>query len=127
MDPRSAATSLIRRVQRAPVASGAALLFANTLISAILSVLFWALAARLYDLAAIGLTTAMISAATLVATIANLGISGAVVRFLPVIGTHARRLCIAATLIPGTLALAIGGIVILTPLEQTIVAPGGVH
>jgi O-antigen/teichoic acid export membrane protein len=127
MAPRSTLTWLLKRAQRTPVASGAALLFANTLISATLSVLFWALAARLYDLAAIGLTTAMISAATLVATIANLGISGAIVRFLPVIGKHTRRLCIVATLIPGTLALAISGIMILTPLQQTIVAPGGVQ
>lgn len=109
------------RVRSAPLATNAAFLFANAIVGALLGVLFWTVTARFYNLAAIGLTSAVVSAATLIATFSNLGLSAVVVRYLPVAGETDFRLRIVATLIPGLIAPGAVVVLSLMPAGQTLI------
>jgi|GEM_PF-2551198 len=93
-----------RRLQSASVITNSAFLFVNSLLGAFLGAAFWVIAAQFYDLASIGLTSAMFSSATLIAVMSNLGFSGVLVRYLPLTGDAELRLSIPATLIPVSLA-----------------------
>jgi O-antigen/teichoic acid export membrane protein len=104
-----------RRPARGSVATGAALLFANTLIGATLGVVFWTLAAHTYDLAAVGLASATIGSALLVATLTNLGLTAMVIRYLPVAGRAGVGLCRLALILPGLLALGIAPLLGFVP------------
>jgi O-antigen/teichoic acid export membrane protein len=109
------------------VTTDSALLFANTLTGAILGVLFWTLAARLYDISAIGLTSAIAAAAALIAIGSNLGVSPIVIRYLPVSGAHEWQLCVIASLIPASLALVIAVALSALPTGQTLIADLNAH
>ncbi|HWQ14123.1 MAG TPA: hypothetical protein VNL77_15095, partial [Roseiflexaceae bacterium] len=78
---RTRAGRLLVAARQARMAGGSALLFANALVGAGCGVIFWTLAAWRYDMAAVGLTSALASAAALVATLANLGLSAVVMRY----------------------------------------------
>jgi O-antigen/teichoic acid export membrane protein len=108
------------RARSAPVATDSALLFANTIIGAVFGVVFWAVAAQLYDISAVGFTAAIVSAATLVATFANLGLSAVIVRFLPVAGQRGRLLSVAACLLPGLVALGITFLLAILPVSRDL-------
>ena len=56
---------------------------ATDVVNALLGLLFWALAARLYQPAEVGTATAALSAVALVSGIAGLGIGNGIIRFLP--------------------------------------------
>jgi O-antigen/teichoic acid export membrane protein len=93
--------------------------------TAVLGVIFWSVAAHRVDAATIGRSSAEISAITLVATLAQLGIPAMFERFLPVSGrrTHiviwrAYGVCVAAALIlsVGYLAFGFGTAFISTQL-----------
>jgi O-antigen/teichoic acid export membrane protein len=110
------------RARSAPVAGDSALLFANSITGAVFGVAFWTVAAQLYDISAVGLTLAIVAAATLVATFANLGLSAVVVRFMPVAGHRGRLLSLAACLTPGLVALGIMLTIFALPVGHDLVA-----
>ena len=68
---------------RVPLYANALVLMGNTGLSAGLGFIFWALAARLYPPDQVGLASATISAAVFIATLAQLGLPTALIRFSP--------------------------------------------
>jgi O-antigen/teichoic acid export membrane protein len=88
---------------------GLALVLSSGLTSG-LGLLFWILAARLYDSATVGVSTTVLSAMTLLGTAAQLNLGNALLRFVPVAGRHVRALvvgCYAAAVAAATLAGAV--------------------
>lgn len=72
--------------------SNALALMGSTAGTALLGVAFWAAAARMYTPADVGRASALISAATLLATLAQLNLGNVYGRFLHAAGGHQRRL-----------------------------------
>src|SRR5918997_3986241 len=64
---------------------GLALVLSSGLTSG-LGLLFWVLAARLYDSATVGVNSTLLSAMTLLGTAAQLNLGNALLRFVPVAG-----------------------------------------
>jgi O-antigen/teichoic acid export membrane protein len=88
---------------------GLALVLSSGLTSG-LGLLFWILAARLYDSATVGVNSTVLSAMTLLGTAAQLNLGNALLRFVPVAGRHTRALvvgCYAAAAATATLAGAV--------------------
>src|SRR5918997_5667382 len=88
---------------------GLALVISSGLTSG-LGLLFWILAARLYDSATVGVNTTVLSAMTLLGTAAQLNLGNALLRFVPVAGRHVRTLvvgCYAAAIAAAALAGAV--------------------
>jgi O-antigen/teichoic acid export membrane protein len=75
-----------------PIARGGVLLLLNTAITGGLGLAYWLLAARLFPQAAVGRAAAIVSAATLLAGIGQLNLSGMLMRFLPQAGPRSRQL-----------------------------------
>jgi len=71
------------QVARLPLVANAGYIWGVTLVSSVVGFVFWALAARFYTPDEVGLASAVISAAALVAGIASLGMGIGLVRFLP--------------------------------------------
>jgi O-antigen/teichoic acid export membrane protein len=112
--PLRASTSRLRsgvlRGWRTPQhRDGLALVLSSGLTSG-LGLLFWILAARLYDSATVGVNSTVLSAMTLLGTAAQLNLGNALLRFVPVAGRHVRALvvgCYAAAVAAATLAGAV--------------------
>jgi O-antigen/teichoic acid export membrane protein len=88
---------------------GLALVLSSGLTSG-LGLLFWILAARLYDSATVGVNSTVLSAMTLLGTAAQLNLGNALLRFVPVAGRHVRTLvvcCYAAAIAAAALAGAV--------------------
>jgi O-antigen/teichoic acid export membrane protein len=73
------ATALLRQ----PLLANAGYLLGVNLIAGLAGFVFWGLAARLYDPGDVGVASAVVSAALLLAAMADLGLSISMVRFLP--------------------------------------------
>ena len=101
-------------VKTSPVATGTAMLFANTVLIASLGLVFWMVAARYYSIASIGLASALFAFSALVSTCSNLGLNTVVVRYLPNAGGYSLRLSMIATLIPAVLAFLFSTVFLLT-------------
>ena len=84
---------------RVPLYANALVLMGNTGLSAGLGFIFWALAARLYPPDQVGLASATISAAVFIATLAQLGLPTALIRFSPDAGADRRVLTSTVVLI----------------------------
>ncbi len=97
-------------------------LFINSLVQAGLGVVFWVVAAHLYTLATVGFTSAIVSGSLLISTVANLGLSAVVVRYLPIAGRRGRRLAVVAVAVPGVLALVATLILGLAPFPLSLAA-----
>ena len=103
---RQAGTPLLRQAGTPLLRSGAALLLGSGLTAA-LGFPYWILAARSYSTAEVGATAALLSTMTLVSAATQLGLSGVLVRLLPVAGGHVRRVLViayAATMLAGAVA-----------------------
>ncbi|MHA6622382.1 lipopolysaccharide biosynthesis protein [Pseudonocardia sp. DLS-67] len=88
---------------------GLALVLSSGLTSG-LGLLFWIVAARLYDSATVGVNSAVLSAMTLLGTAAQLNLGNALLRFVPVAGPRTRALvvgCYAAAVAAASLAGAV--------------------
>jgi O-antigen/teichoic acid export membrane protein len=88
---------------------GLALVLSSGLTSG-LGLLFWIMAARLYDSATVGVNSTVLSAMTLLGTAAQLNLGNALLRFVPVAGRNTRALvvgCYAAAVAAATLAGAV--------------------
>jgi O-antigen/teichoic acid export membrane protein len=88
--------------------SNALALMGSTAGTALLGVAFWAVAARMYTPADVGRASALISAATLLATLAQLNLGNVYGRFLHSAGGHQRRLVFAGYGAVTALGLVLG-------------------
>ncbi|TIC79369.1 hypothetical protein [Nocardioides sp. GY 10127] len=70
---------------------------AATAVTSVLGLVFWAVAARSYDTAEVGRSSAVISAATLLATLAQLNLGNVFGRFLPAALDRQRRMVATGT------------------------------
>jgi len=82
--------------ERDPLYMATIALGSSTLITAVLGLAFWAVAARLYDTAEVGIASAAVSAMTLLASVSQCNVAAAVVRYLPEAGRDSRRLLTGA-------------------------------
>ena len=87
---------------RAPQHRDGMALVASSGVSSVIGMLFWVLAARLFDPAAVGTSSAAISAMTLLGSAAHLNLGNALLRFVPVAGGR------AAVVVAGSLAVGTG-------------------
>jgi O-antigen/teichoic acid export membrane protein len=88
---------------------GLALILSSGLTSG-LGLVFWIVAARLYDPATVGVNNTVLSAMTLLGTAAQLNLGNALLRFVPVAGRNVRALvvgCYATAVAAATLAGAV--------------------
>jgi O-antigen/teichoic acid export membrane protein len=73
----------LRGLVNSRLSTNSLFLMINSVVMAGLGFVFWALAARIYSAEDVGLSSALISAATLLAFAGSLGLDYAVIRFLP--------------------------------------------
>jgi O-antigen/teichoic acid export membrane protein len=95
---------------RLPLFANAFVLLGNSGVTAALGFLFWTLAARLYPPAEVGLASAAISSALFVATLAQLGLPYALIRFAPSAGLR-RPVLTSTVVVVVTLASALGAVI----------------
>ncbi|MDP4014863.1 MAG: hypothetical protein U0990_00215 [Candidatus Nanopelagicales bacterium] len=96
----------------------AASLASATILTSGLGVVFWALAARLYDPAGIGLANAQISSATLVATFASLNLGSMLLLYLPRAGRHTRWILVRAHVVVIALSFVAGALFVVLGLGE---------
>lgn len=90
---RSVAAAL--RSWRAPQHRDGMALVLSSALSSLIGLLFWVLAARLFDPTTVGVNSAAVSAMTLLGTAAQLNLGNAMLRFVPVAGRGTRALVAA--------------------------------
>jgi O-antigen/teichoic acid export membrane protein len=79
-------------------------------ITSVLGLLFWVLAARLFDPATVGVNSTVLSAMTLLGTVAQLNLGNALLRFVPVSGRHTRRLVAVCYAVAAATAATAGAV-----------------
>ena len=91
----------------------------SSLATGVLGFVFWTIAARGYSTAEVGRASALITSATLLATLSNLSIGSLYERFLPVAGSNAPRIIASGRLVIIGAALLLGlGFVLLGPVDS---------
>jgi O-antigen/teichoic acid export membrane protein len=85
-------------------------LILSSAITSGLGLLFWLVAARLYDPGTVGLNSTLLSAMTLLGTVAQLNLGNALLRFVPVAGRGTHRLVALCYLVAVVAAAAAGGV-----------------
>ena len=86
---------------------GLALVLSSGLTSAV-GLLYWVVAARLFDPATVGINSVALSTMQLLGGIAHLNLTQALLRFGPVAGRHTRRLMLACYAVACTVAALVG-------------------
>jgi len=105
----------LNQALRSPLHANSIYLMLNSAVSAISGLIFWVAATRLYPAENVGLGSALISAATLLAFATSLGLGYGLIRFLPHAGEKRRDLINSAFSLIG-LASLIAGIVFIIGL-----------
>lgn len=91
-------------------------LMAATVLTSVLGIGFWVVAARLYPPEVVGWDGALIASMMALSTIAQLNLLAAIDRFLPRMGTKTARVVVVAYALSGIAALILGiGFVLLVP------------
>ncbi|OLT04417.1 hypothetical protein BJF90_22500 [Pseudonocardia sp. CNS-004] len=85
-------------------------LILSSAITSGLGLLFWLVAARLYDPGTVGLNSTLLSAMTLLGTVAQLNLGNALLRFVPVAGRGTHRLVALCYVVAVVAAAAAGGV-----------------
>jgi O-antigen/teichoic acid export membrane protein len=121
--PAGAAPSgnLVSRVLselRNPMYRSGYVLVANTLVTNVIGVGFWAVAAYLYGPVGLGRATALVSALMLVATLSQLNLSSTLIRFLPQLGAGAAGRLIKGSYLTTILASLAGGAIFVVVLPR---------
>ncbi len=104
-------TRLVAHV-RTPLYGSAYALIMSGVTSSLLGIVYWTLAARLYDAEQVGVNAAAISAMTFISFLAQLNMAGVLARFIPTAGHSTRRLIVLAYLVAGVLS-ALGALVFI--------------
>lgn len=118
---------------RTPLARVSSALIATTALNAILGLVYWVLAARLYDADTVGAGAGAISALLFVTSLGWFGLQFVLIRLVPVAGAHAGRLILgayaaaaAAALLAGAILLALfagtAGLAFLAASAATVLA-----
>jgi O-antigen/teichoic acid export membrane protein len=116
LHPRAAAASLTARAAaraRVPLYRNALVLLGNSGFTAALGFVFWALAARLYPPAEVGLASAAIASAIFMATITQFGLPLALVRLSPMAGADRAALTTTVVVLVAVAGAVAGGIFIV--------------
>jgi O-antigen/teichoic acid export membrane protein len=107
-------TVRVRRHVRVPLFLNAYLLMLSSALQSVLGLPFWALAARFYSPHTVGLSTTIISAASLLTSVGQLGLSSVIVRYLPVAHGASRRFVLTCYAAAATTCLAVSVAALLT-------------
>lgn len=114
---RSARWSVVRWALDDPLYRSAYSLMTSTLATGALGVVFWIVAARIYPADVIGRDGILISTMLTVASVGQLNMSNAILRFLPAAGRDGTRMMLRIYGVATTGALIVGtGFVLLAPL-----------
>ncbi|EME20390.1 lipopolysaccharide biosynthesis protein [Rhodococcus triatomae] len=121
---------LPKRLTAPGLESNAAALMASSVATGALGLVYWAVAERFFDTAEVGRASAVISTATMLASVSCLSLGGAYQRFLPVAGRSSGRLVIGGLALTSTVALLLGSLFLLvnpsndrlfaSPAEKTL-------
>ncbi|MFG2054499.1 lipopolysaccharide biosynthesis protein [Micromonospora sp. NPDC048930] len=107
----------LRQHLRDPLNGNVYALMLNTAVSSLLGIAYWALAARLYSPAELGVGAAMVSTMTFLSNLSQLNLNGALARFLPAAAGQGNRLVGYAYVVTCLAAVALGsGFLLLAPL-----------
>ena len=117
----SARGGLVARLARSRIYVNAYALVLNQVTSAGLGFLYWMLAARLYGVKVVGVSSAAISTLLLISGVAQLGLNAGMYRFVPRAGRHARKLIVWSYVVT-IVAAAVFGVAVMWFLET--VKPG---
>jgi O-antigen/teichoic acid export membrane protein len=99
-----------------PLYSNAILLLLGNLLTAGCGFVFWIIVARFYTPDAVGTASAALSAVSLLATIANLGLGYGLIRFLPGAGSDARAM-INSCLMIGAISSIITAVIFIVGID----------
>jgi O-antigen/teichoic acid export membrane protein len=97
----------LRRHASSPLYGQGYALVLNSMLTAVLGVPYWLLAARSYSASSVGRNAAAISAMMFVAGVAQLNLMSALLRFIPVFGRRSGRVVAWSYLVAVTIAAAI--------------------
>jgi O-antigen/teichoic acid export membrane protein len=103
---------------RNPMYRSGYVLAANTLVTNLVGVGFWAVAAHLYGPVGLGRATALVSALMLVATLSQLNLSSTLIRFLPQLGARSAGRLIKGSYLTTILASLVGGAIFVVVLPR---------
>ena len=106
------AVSIITHLRKPLYRNGYALVI-NSVVTSLLGVLYWIIAARFYPTEAVGINSATISTMTFLSTAAQLYLDGVLIRFLPRAGTKSKRLIQYSYLVGGIASAIVGAIFLL--------------
>lgn len=104
---------LPKRLASPGLESNAAALMLASVATGGLGLVYWAVAERFFDTAEVGRASAVISTATMLASVSCLSLGGAYQRFLPLAGRASTRLVVAGLTLTATVALVLGGLFLL--------------
>lgn len=110
-----------------PLARASWALIATTAINAVLGLVYWVLAARLYPAEIVGEAAGAISAMMFVTSIGWLGLQFVLIRFVPVAGDQTGRLIVSTYLAAGVAGLAAAALFLVAfaePAGLSFVAAG---
>jgi len=96
-----------------PLYSNALSLLLGNVLTAVCGFVFWIIVARFYSPDAVGTASAALSAVSLLATIANLGLGYGLIRFLPGAGSDARAMINSCLMIGAISSILTAGIFII--------------
>lgn len=103
----------LRQHLRNPLNTNVYALTVNTVVSSLLGIGYWMLAARLYSARELGIGAAMVSTMTFLSNLSQLNLNGALARFLSAAGPQGSRLVGYAYGISCLVALAASGVFLL--------------
>jgi O-antigen/teichoic acid export membrane protein len=110
---------VVRRVRAhlaEPLFRGAYSLMANTLLTSVLGLVFWIVAARLFPSSTVGRDSVLVASMVTLSSICQLNLGNALVRFLPTAGTRTRGALLGAYALSGATALlAAAAFVLIVP------------
>lgn len=105
--------------------SNAAALMLSSVATGGLGLVYWAVAERFFTTAEVGRASAVISTATMLASVACLSLGGAYQRFLPVAGRAATRLVLGGLALTATVAIVLGcGFLLINPTNERLFTNG---
>ncbi|MCU1356224.1 MAG: hypothetical protein JWM89_1642, partial [Acidimicrobiales bacterium] len=106
----------VRSHLRSPLTRSGYALLLSSVITSVLGLGYWVLAAHLYDEEVLGRGAALVSAMVLVTSLATAGLKRGLIRFVPTAGTRARGLVGRVYVVGLGVAVAFG-IVLLTGFD----------
>ncbi|MGO8860072.1 MAG: lipopolysaccharide biosynthesis protein [Acidimicrobiales bacterium] len=115
----------IRDALEGPLIRNAASLYGSTIITSFLGFFYWFIAARMATAQAVGIASAVQSAAQFIAIVCVLGLSTFVISELAIDKTQARSLMLTAAILVGTLAAVISaGVGVVFQFFSTSISEG---